>query len=80
MILLVHSAQNRKCIDNVVLANPIDWPIVNKKFKENVEVQLGDSFFVIFDVFGKTDLILHVLDFFLGGVESHTSHHVCNCF
>lgn len=61
----------------MVLADAIDGSAVHEQPQEYVQVQLVDRFLIVFQILRKPNLILHVLDFLLGGVESHAPHHVC---
>lgn len=63
----------------MIFADAVDWPTVDEQLEEDVEVELVDCLFVVFDVFGESYFVLHVLYLFLGGVESHASHHISDC-
>lgn len=72
----LRAAQDREGGGDVVLGDAVDGSVVDEQFQEGLELELADGFFVVIDVFAVPDFVLHVLDFFLGGVEAHAPHHV----
>ena len=62
----------------MVLTNAINWPMVDEKLQEHLQIKFTHSLFVMFDIFAISDFILHVFDLFLSRIETHTSHHVGN--
>jgi len=50
--------------------------MVHEEFQKDLKIKLIDRLFIVLHVFAVSDLVLHVLDFFLSGVEPHASHHV----
>ena len=79
LLIFVDGTQYGQSIDNMIFADAVDRAAVDEQLEEDVEVELVDCLFVVFDVFGESDFVLHVLYLFLGGVESHASHHVGDC-
>ncbi len=68
--------QNWESISDMIFADTIDRPIVNKKFQEHIQIQFAQCLFVVVYIFWKSDLILHVLNLFLSRIETHASHHI----
>jgi hypothetical protein len=71
-VIILHG-QSLECFSDVVLANTIDWSVVNKKLNEvfTINVRLVHS---LLSQSRETNLISHVLHFHLSGVVSHGSH------
>ena len=76
---ILNFAKDGECVGDVVLTNTVDRSMVHEKLQEDVQIELAHCFFVVFKILRVPNLVLHVLDFFLSGIKSHTSHHVCNC-
>ena len=60
---------------DVVLANTVDWTVVDKESNERVEIY-GVHVLSSLGKVAELDLVLHVVDFLLSWVITHGAHQV----